>query len=117
MILLTFQKGPNGTHQLVAALNGRSMSPNQEMAETTANLVTLEKPFEDNDVSADSSSQHQLCKDTILYFIFLCNIGNTIQSKELFHHSLICFCAPLKIFLSHRSQPGIKPTTRRTTAL
>ena len=67
MILLTFQKGPNGTHQLVAALNGRSMSPNQEMAETTANLVTLEKPFEDNDVSADSSSQHQLCKDAILY--------------------------------------------------
>jgi len=54
------QTGPNGTHQLVAALNGRSMSPNQEMAETTANLVTLEKPFEDNDVSADSSSQHQL---------------------------------------------------------
>ena len=68
MILLTFQKGPNGTHQLVAALNGRSMSPNQEMAETTANLVTLEKPYEDNDVSADSSSQHQLCKDAILYF-------------------------------------------------
>ena len=67
MILLTFQKGPNGTHQLVAALNGRSMSPNQEMAETTANLVTLEKPFEDNDVSADSSSQHQLCKNTNLY--------------------------------------------------
>ena len=67
MILITFQKGPNGTHQLVAALNGRSMSPNQEMAETTANLVTLEKPFEDNDVSADSSSQHQLCKDAILY--------------------------------------------------
>ena len=83
MILITFQKGPNGTHQLVAALNGRSMSPNQEMAETTANLVTLEKPFEDNDVSADSSSQHQLCKDAILYLNqrYTYRVLQTIQLK------------------------------------
>ena len=111
MILITFQKGPNGTHQLVAALNGRSMSPNQEMAETTANLVTLEKPFEDNDVSADSSSQHQLCKDTILYFIFLCNIRDTIQyhgglrSRELGQAPMLqVSLAPRQALSSHQRQ-------------
>ena len=97
MILLTFQKGPNGTHQLVAALNGRSMSPNQEMAETTANLVTLEKPYEDNDVSADSSSQHQLCKGAILYskkytmrtnLLNWCNLVS-ISKNVVFYASLV----------------------------
>ena len=71
------QTSPNGTHQLVATLNGaRSISPNQDnntavqaaaaAAATAANLITLEKPFSPNETSggaaADSSSTPQICK-------------------------------------------------------
>ena len=68
------QTSPNGTHQLVASLNGaptRSMSPTNP---ASGNLLPLEKPFSNNggtDTGAPTSSTEngtpQICKD-LLYF-------------------------------------------------
>ena len=63
------QTSPNGTHQLVATLNGRSITPNQATSASTgttsasANMVTLEKPFNNNEASVvDSNNTTQICE-------------------------------------------------------
>ena len=59
------QTSPNGTHQLVATLNGRSMSPNQG----GGNLVAaLEKPYNNNEPPTENNNASQVCKILSLSF-------------------------------------------------
>ena len=70
------QTSPNGTHQLVASLNGATAASGRSMSPTSGagNLLPLEKPFSNNggtDTGAPTSSTEngtpQICND-LLYF-------------------------------------------------